>query len=355
MAMVALWVGLDVGDYHTHICVIDEYGTVQLETSVETQPSNIASTLSDFPRHSIKKIVMEAGLPCSMICRHLRALSYPAAIFDARRIARILSLSGSKTDKNDARGIAQIARVAESALKEVHVKTPDIERLRGELVLRDSLVRQRVAAETAMRNTFRVYGVKLKSTSSSAVLRARVSEALKSLGDHGIALGGQVTPLLDLCCSLRSCVASMDLRLKAIAQKNEVTRRFMEIPAVGPICALSFYTAVGEPDRFARSKDIAAYLGLAPRVRQSGNSSRLGRVTGYGNKLTRSHLVMAARSLNRKNTIALSDLRTWGEGVMERSGSSKARVAIARKLATIMLAMWRDGRSFQPFREADQM
>jgi len=346
-----IWVGLDVGDYQTHICIIDNDGRPISETNVETAPHVISDILAQHPIDRFGRIVMEAGLPCTGICRHLRALGYPAAIYDARRIHRFLSMAANKTDVNDARGIAQVARIGSNALREVHIKSAEIERLRGEIVLRDSLVRQRVAAETSMKSMLRACGIRIKPTSSARVFRERVEEGLTSLGTEGAALLTRIRPLLELSESLRSYVAHQDDNLRKEAERIDATRRFLEIPSIGPICALSFYTAIEDPFRFKRASNVGAYLGLSPRLMQSGKVRRMGRITRFGSTMTRSHLFLAARTLNRKTTTAVCDVRTWGETVAERAGKAKARVAIARKLAMIMLAMWRDGTSFVAVRE----
>jgi transposase len=123
----------------------------------------------------------------------------------------------------------------------------------------------------------------------------------------------------------------------------------MTVPGVGCISALSFYTAIDEPSRFIRNEDVGPYLGLAPKLNQSGQSSRMGHISKRGNQMTRSHLVSAAKVLmqlsKQDNT-----LRRWALALKERAGPSKARVALARRLAVVLLAIWKSGQRFDPQR-----
>jgi transposase len=139
----------------------------------------------------------------------------------------------------------------------------------------------------------------------------------------------------------------MDQALLQTAKADPICERLMSIPGVGPICAISFFTAVEDPTRFKRSSDVAAYLGLTPVVRQSGDFARTGRISKMGNSLTRSHLVTAATSLLWTSK-SESDLRNWGLELMKRVGSQRARVAVARKLAILMLVLWKSGERFIP-------
>ena len=135
--------------------------------------------------------------------------------------------------------------------------------------------------------------------------------------------------------------------MRDIASNNPTCRNFQTIPGVGAVIALSFYSAIGDPHRFERSRDVGAYLGLTPTLYQSGATSRRGRISRHGNKLTRMHLITAATVLLCRIEIE-SRLRTWGLELAQRVGFLKARVAVARKLAVIMLGMWKTGSPFRP-------
>ena len=120
----------------------------------------------------------------------------------------------------------------------------------------------------------------------------------------------------------------------------------MEIPGVGAITALSFFTAIEEPARFRRADDVAAYLGLTPRIYQSGESLIRRSISKMGNRLTRTHLVNAA-TVMMSATRTFSSLKDWDVRLSKKIGFHKARIAVARKLAIIMFGLWRDGTHFQ--------
>jgi len=122
---------------------------------------------------------------------------------------------------------------------------------------------------------------------------------------------------------------------------------FMEIPGVGPICALTFYSAIGEPTRFRKTSGVGPYLGLTPSLHQSGLSMKLGRISKMGNKAARTLLVGAGVSLMKAKN-ADGRLGSWAAGVEQSGGRARARVALARKLATVMLAMWKSGEHYVP-------
>jgi transposase len=139
----------------------------------------------------------------------------------------------------------------------------------------------------------------------------------------------------------------IDRELKHAAGENEVCRRLMEVPGVGPLCALTYYAAVDDPHRFSRTSDIGSYFGLAPRIHESGLTSRKSRISKMGSKSVRSLLVHAAtvHLMYEKRDSALHD---WTLRLEHRRGRRPSRVALARKLAVIMLAIWKSGGHFEP-------
>lgn len=164
--------------------------------------------------------------------------------------------------------------------------------------------------------------------------------------DHeGINLRPRILPVLDLCERLQADAQRIEAELEALAAANPICRRFVAVPGVGAITALSFFTAVGEPSRFRRTDDVAAYLGLTPRVYQPGESLTHGRISKMGNRLTRTHLVTTATVMSSA-TKTFSTMKDWGLRLANKVGFNKARVAVARKLAIILFGIWRDGTQF---------
>jgi transposase len=342
-----VWVGLDVGADETTVCVIEGQSQTLIEQAIPTSAKQLHQLIKPFKRR-IALIALESGSYSIHLTRKLRDLGYPVAMFDCRQVSKFLAIRQNKTDRNDARGIAEIARVRGETMSEVRVKSAECQRLRSTLSTRQQLLRIRMAAESSIRSLFRLNGGKLKSSWSAAVLRRNVRSELARLRKaEKIDLAEEVLPLLALCEAMRSYLESLDEKLESIAKEHPICRRFMEIPGVGPICALSFYSAIEEPTRFKRNSDVGPYLGLVPKVRQSGQSMTRLRISKMGSSMTRGHLGTAALQHLR---YAKSDLQVWGESLAERVGKQRARTAVSRKLAVTMLAMWKSGESYQSSR-----
>ncbi|HEY8434223.1 MAG TPA: IS110 family transposase [Sphingomicrobium sp.] len=350
MSDAKVWVGLDLGQKLTNVCVVDDEGVELLQRQCETGPGPIEESLAAFGRGCIALVAVETGNDLHIV-RKLRQAGFPVAMFESRKASKFLALRRNKTDASDARGLADLGRLGRHAVSQVHLKSLECQRNRGLLVMRKRLVMMRVAAENTLRSRLALNGRRLKPSYGLGALRRQVATELDALkADDGIDLHADLEPLVDLCESARSYIRELDREVGRIVKANEVCRLLMGIPGVGPICALSFYSAIETPDRFARPSDVAAYLGLTPRRHQSGGKSRTRGITKTGSKLTRSHLVTAATVF--ANTAPDCPLKRWFLALRERAGSMRARVALARKLAVMMAAMWKNGTPFDPLRPA---
>jgi transposase len=340
-----LWVGLDLGLTQTRVCVIDSDGFTLHEQNCETSLAALTRTLAPFAIARIGLIAVEAGGDTHIV-RKLKGAGFPVVMFDARKASKYLTIRRNKTDAGDARGLADLARVARNTVSQVYLKSRECEQLRGLLVMRNRFVMMRVAAENLLRSRFALYGRPFKAKYGDGGLRKNVQAELADVKvEEGLDVWADVQPLVDVCESLRAYIATLDRDVKRRADADPVCRLLMGVPGVGPICALSFYSAVDDPTRFKAAADVAAYLGLVPKRYQSGAVSRTLRITKTGNKLTRTHLVTAATVFG---TIAPDcALKRWYLTLRERVGSKRARVALARKLAVILLTMWKSGRGFE--------
>jgi len=341
-----LWIGLDVGADETTVCATDDSGTVLFEVPVASSPSALHDVLKRDKRR-IRFIGLESCSFGIVLCRGLLKLGYPVAMFEARQASKFLAIRKNKTDKNDARGLADIARLGRGTVSEVRVKAAECQRLRSTLVTRQKLIQLRIAMEGNMRSLFRLNGGKLNSSYSAAALRRNVSEELRRLRrSEKIDLTEEVAPLLALSVATRAYIEDLDKRLSKRAEEEPVCQRFLDIPGVGPITALAFYSAVDDPHRFRRNADIGAYFGLVPRVRQSGQSLTRTRISKIGDKLTRTYLTSAAKQHLRT---ANSSLALWGTDLSGRLSKRGVYVALARKLAVTMLAIWKSGEHYDPY------
>ena len=337
---------IDAGADTVAICAINESGELRGEAICSSAPSAVIEQLASLGAVNGSTVGIEAGNHSPRLTRRLRAAGLSVRVLDTRRVRGFLKLTQNKTDRNDARGIAEIIRLGGTAAPDVMVKSEAIQLLRSELVLRRRLMVQRIALENALRGTFRLNGGKITPVFSSLHLVRLVRDEVTRLSAEGVEIGELVEPVVAIAVSMRQTLERSSRRLARRASDLEVCRRFMAIPGVGSICSLSFYTAIENPSRFERPMDVGPYLGLVPAVNQSGNVLRMGRISRMGNSMTRSHLVSSAVSM-MKQSDKDNDLRRWAMKIAERSGRGKARVALARKLAVVMLAMWQSGEHFR--------
>lgn len=342
-----IWAGLDVGTRTTSICVINDVGEVLHEAVCPTDAKSVHRELALIRRRRSARVFMEA---CTGIhlARGLRNLGYNVTLYEARQLSKFLRVRRNKTDAGDASGIAEAGRVGASIVSKVHLKSLDAHSLQSRLTIRRRLLYHRVAAVNLLARQLDHFGARLHTGRRTGKLRGCVDgEIRKVFGKAPTELTRQLYYLVDHCERLFAYERTVNSELKRWAEDNRICRRFMEIPGVGPLCALTFYAIVDDPHRFKRSADIGAYLGLTPRVRQSGLTCRVGRISRMGNRAARTLLVRASTSFMRCSP-GDSQLRAWATGIELRSGRGPSRIALARKLATIMVAMWKNDAPYQP-------
>jgi len=283
----------------------------------------------------------------SQLARDLDALGYDVDVYEARQLSGFLRVRRNKTDAGDAFGIAEAGRMGTTLFSKVHIKSLDCQLIQSRLVIRRHLVRQRVRMVGLICRQVELYGGRISGTKTGAALRKKVlNETGRVFLKGRPSLVEELELLLDHAQKLERSELALHKELTSLAQENDLCRRLMAIPGVGPITALSFYACVGEPSRFPRTTQIGAYFGLTPKVHQSGLIERRGRISKMGNREIRGLLVNSAMSLMAWSPADMP-LRKWAEGVEQRSGRRRARVALARKLATVMLAMWKSGEEFR--------
>ena len=331
--------GLDVATEETAICLIDGAGSIVLEATVATEPEAICKALrKHLPR--LRRVGHEAGSLSPWLQTELTKLGLPAVCLEARHTRAALAAQRNKTDRADARGIAHIMRTG--WFRQVHVKSRDSYRLRLLLNQRSNLKRKFLDIENAIRHSIKAFGIKVGRVSSGQ-FEARVRELV---ADDPLIAG-----LTDRMLRARAALWQEYLQLHqvvvAMVARDETCARFMRIPGVGPISALAFKTAVDDPRRFRRSRTVGTYLGLTSRRWQSGAAIDIqGHISKAGDKDVRRVLYEAA-NLMLTRFKGWSALKVWGLKIAARRGHKRACVAVARKLAVIMHAMWRDGSEFR--------
>lgn len=339
------WVGLDMGVSRTAVCVIDGHGLPVLQEECGTTATEIRAVLKPIPRRTIRSIGAEAGTGTQAI-RDLISAGLPVRVVNPVKASKFLSVNRNKNDPNDARALAEMMRVGRIIGADVHTKSLEAQNIQTLLSVRHHLVRHRLKLEQVMLSALRMNGhrVRLPRHRSSTVIA--VSATVKATG-AGLSLDRDVIPLAEIVDHLLAKTKLLDKRLSDLAQSLPACQIMMSVPGVGYLTALTVYSAIDDHSRFKRLSDVGAYFGLVPNVYQSGTRTSLGRISRAGNKAARTHLVSAATSLLYRCNVKCR-LKSWGQALLARVGPGKARVAIARKLAILLVRLWKTGQRFDP-------
>jgi transposase len=342
------YAGLDVSLKEISICVVDGEGTVVHRSSIATDPDAVAQHFAE-KGIAPDRIVHESGQLSIWLQRGLVRLGLPAECIDARLAHKALSARLNKSDRTDAEGLAQLARTG--WYTPVHVRSEEADRLRTLIAARERLIRLRKDLEGHVRGILKTYGVRMSAVGQGR-LRERFREQLAAAGETDPTLA----VIADTFCTAHEtlCAAAEALTddLKAIAKESTLAGRLMTVPGVGPIVALNFIALVDNPVRFRKVSDVGAFLGLTPRRYQSGEADWSGRISKCGDAQMRSLLFEAANSLICR-VKRFSSLRSWAMRLAGRKGFKKAAVATARKIAVLMLTLWRNETEFQATRQAE--
>jgi len=334
--------GLDVSVNETSVCIVDDTGRIIRETKVASEPDALLAVLKS-PTHHFKRIGLEAGPLSQWLYTALAEVNLPVICVETRHMRAVLKAQINKTDRNDARGIAQMMRAG--LYRPVHVKTLRSQKLRMLLTHRKLLQSKAIAIENDLRGTLRNFGLKVGMV-GAAKFEARIRELVEKLPD----IAALVEPLLIVRRVLREQVAILHRRLLAIVRDDEVCRRLMTIPGVGPTVALTYRATIDVPARFRNSRAVGAGLGLTPCKYQSGESEYTGAISKCGDEMMRVMLYEAAQILLMRAT-KWSWLKAWAMQIARRRGMKKAIVAVERRLAVVMHRIWVDGTTFRWTRE----
>jgi len=346
---MAYYIGLDVSQKNTSICVVDSEGKVFVQGSSLTRPSDIHGWIKNrVDIAEISKVGLEATNLSSWLYTQLTKVGLPMLCLEAFQAHRFLATQRNKTDKNDARGLAQLVRMGgEDFLKLVTVRSQTSQEARALLAMRQHLVVHKGSLENHISGVLKPFGLVIaRGDVCAATFRDRVVEALCLAEDRGVHIRNTVLPSLDLYRTACEQLGMLTKQVETLAHGNPICRRLMTVPGVGPVVALSFMTAVDYPERFKSSADVGAYFGLTPRQFQSGQTDYQTGISKRGDPMVRRHLVTAATVL-LTHTSKWCPLKAWGVKLAKKQGFSKARVAVARKLAILMHRMWLSGRNFQ--------
>ena len=335
--------GLDVSVKETSVCIVDDTGKIVREVKVASEPETLLAVLKN-PACHFKRIGLEAGPLSQWLFSGLAEAGLPVICVETRHMRAVLKAQINKTDRNDARGIAQMMRVG--LYRPVHVKTLRGQKLRMLLTHRKLLQSKAIAIDNDLRGTLRNFGLKVGMV-GMAKFEARIKELVENLPDLAVL----VEPLLIVRRVLREQIAVLHRRLLAVVRDDDVCRRLMTVPGVGPVVALTYRATVDVPARFRNSKAVGAVFGLTPSRHQSGERDRPGGISRCGDEMMRAMLYEAAQVMLTR-TDKWSWLKAWAMKIARHRGMKKAIVALARRLAVVMHRIWVDGTEFRWTRDA---
>lgn len=340
-------IGLDLGDRKHAVCVLGADGEILKEGSI---PNTRASLDKLSERYAGALIVMEVGMHSPWTSRHFEALGHRVVVANPRKV-RAIWQNERKSDRRDAEMLARLARSDEKLLHPVHHGTEEAQRDLLQVKLRDNLVRQRVGVINGVRFTLKSLGIATRSPNTNCFAR----HARKQLAEEHPEALAQVEPSLKVIDSFTEQIRALDRAIEALAAESYPETEFLtQIAGVGPLTSLTFVLTIGDPTRFKRTRDVAVYLGLVPRRDQSGDSDKQLRISKTGDAYLRRLLVSAAQYILGPFGPDCR-LRRKGLELAERGGpraKKKAVVAVARKLAVLMLVLWRDEAVYRPMKRA---
>jgi transposase len=340
------YVGLDVSMKTTFLCIVDETGRIVKEGKTKTEPHLIADFLNKANRGlgevlRIQKVGLESGSLSGWLTEQLKKLKIPVICIDARKMAAVLSVGINKTDKNDARGIADAMRAG--LYREVASKSPRSVEIGVLMNSRRTLVEQRVQIKNTIRGLLKTYGVCLESGGEELfVCKVKLHLPEPELAKEGIEA------MLSIFEKLSKEIDRLTKRVEALAKEDEDVKRLMTIPGVGAVTALAYKVEIDDPYRFKNSRAVGAYLGMTPRQYSSGETHRQGRISKCGSKEMR-WLLNEAATVMLTRSKKWNRIKAWGVKLSSKKRPFKqVSMAVGRKLAIVMHQMLLNKTEFIP-------
>ena len=334
---------IDVSLELSSVCVVDGTGRIVREGKVASEPDALVRYLRESGL-VLTRVGLEAGPLSQWLHAGLIEAGFEAVLLETRHVKAALGAMTMKTDRNDARGMAQMIRMG--WFRPVHAKTVPAQEIRALLVARKQLQARLNDLELCLRGILRGFGLKL-----GEVAKGRFEARVRELVAGQKTLEVLAEPMLRARAALRAEYAAVHREVLRIVRLDADCRRMMTVPGVGAIVAVTFKAAVDDPGRFKRSRDVGAHFGLTPKRHQSGEVDRSGHISKTGDAQVRTALFEAAHVMLLR-VQRFSALKAWALRVARTRGLKRAKVALARKLAVVLHRLWVDGTEFRWNREA---
>ena len=332
------YAGIDVSLEYSSVCVVDASGKIIREGKIVSEPEALIAWFAAFG-HALTRIGLEAGPLSQWLYARLKEAGLAVELLETRHVRDAFKSMPVKSDRNDARGIAQLMRLG--WFRPVHCKSLAAQEVRALLTARKQVQSKLLDIENSLRGMLRGFGLKVGKTTPSGF-----AKRIRELVAGHPTLQTITTTLLSVRQVLSQEFNALDKLVRATACASGKAKLLMSTPSVGPIIALTYAAAVDDPTRFKSSKRVGAHFGLTPKKYQSGETDRSGRISKIGDAAVREALYQAAHIMLTKPLAGCSQLKGWAMRIARRAGMRKAKVALARKLAVIMHRMLADGKVF---------
>jgi transposase len=333
-------VGLDLGDRYSHYCMLTSTGEVMEEGRIQSTAAALEKHFGSEPR---MRIAVEAGTHSPWVSRLLKSYGHQVIVANPRK-SPILTCSVSKNDRNDAEQLARMAAFDPKLLHAIEHRSAERQQDLNLIHTRSVLVRARTMLINSARGLVKSAGGRLPACSSEAFpekVPAAVPPALKAA----------CAPLLEQITQMNQTIGAMDKQIDGLDKRYPEITVLRTVPGVGPVVAACYVLTLDSPQAMQTNRQAGAYLGLRPRQQQSGDSNPQCGITRAGNTYLRSLLVQSAQYILGRSG-PNSELRCWGLKLASsggKRGKKRAIIAVARKLAVILLSMWRNRKKFEPF------
>jgi transposase len=337
--------GLDLGDKTSAVCVCGRAGEIEWEGRVRTTVAGLAKR---FKGVEPMRIALETGTHSPWVSRQLRQWGHEVIVANASKV-RLIGNSRRKNDRLDARTLADLASVRPRLLSPIEHLTAEAQAHRGVLRSREVLVRSRSSLILHARGSVKAWGGRLASCSAESFVK-------RAQGGVPAELLAALSPILETIGELTARIKSYDRQIEELLRSHyPQAQRLRQVRGVGPITALAFVLAVGDPQRFGKSRTVGAYFGLTPAQRDSGSLRPQLRISKQGDPYVRKLLVQCAHYILGPHGVD-SDLRRVGERLAQvggKNGKKRAVVAVARKLAVLLHRLLVSGQPYEPLRSVN--
>jgi transposase len=333
------YAGIDVSLEASSVCLVDASGKIIREAKVASEPAALIGWFADLDLE-LTRIGLEAGPLSQWLYAGMAEAGLPVELLETRHVRAAFKIMPVKTDRKDARGIAQLMRLG--WFRPVHCKSLPAQETRAVLTARRLLQAKLHDVEMSLRGVLRGFGLKVGATTPKT-FEGRV----RALAAGHPTLELVTRALLSARAALAAEFAGLDRRVRAMARADGKAKLLMSTPGVGSIVALTMSAAIDDPARFRSSKAAGAHFGLTPKKDQSGETDVTGRISKIGDKEARCALYEAAHVMLTRPTKG-AKLKSWALAVAKRAGMRKAKVALARRLAVVLHRMLADGAPFNP-------